>query len=586
MKAAGYLVVALLLTPAAMAEECAALLADADRIGALRDTDAQAGATQARDGIAAAVAANCPAARVEMHAALADNLNVLGQRNEALTAYGEALALLDGQPDDRLMASVQRRSAIVLSQLGRQDEALERFLAAYETHEARGDRREAAQVAGNVASVLSQMQQFDSARVYLERALAGHREAGDEVGIGGASINLGSLLMRIADRAVRDGDDDTARALREQGAAHSLEALERFTAIGHLRGMASAATNVAAAAFLLGRYDQALEHARQALDLSEQTGAHLGMFTAQLYIGNALVGLGRPDEAVVHLAEAEALARNSTPVHQLGVAEAWVRLEEARGDYPAALERHRGLVRLHTGIADAERDARVDEIQARFESERQLRMIADLEHGQELADAEIRRERQLRYTAFAIAVLLLALFGALFARYRLKVRSQAALEQAARSDELTGLPNRRHIRERIEYEVRRSRRNAQPFTLAMIDVDNFKQVNDEFGHEAGDQLLVAVARRISALVRRQDSVARWGGDEFLLLLPETPEPGGKTLTDKLAASLAANPVQIAGRAHTVVVSTGVGQFWPGMTTDECVSAADAAMYREKRTGDA
>src|SRR5690606_21701115 len=113
--------------------------------------------------------------------------------------------------------------------------------------------------------------------------------------------------------------------------------------------------------------------------------------------------------------------------------------------------------------------------------------------------------------SIAIAVLLLALFAALFARYRLQVRSQVALEQVARTDELTGLANRRHARERIEYEIQRTRRTMRPFAVALVDIDDFKHINDSMGHGAGDKALVATTERLRNMVRKQDTLARWGG---------------------------------------------------------------------------
>lgn len=159
--------------------------------------------------------------------------------------------------------------------------------------------------------------------------------------------------------------------------------------------------------------------------------------------------------------------------------------------------------------------------------------------------------------------------------------ARAATErELALTDPLTGLGNRRFFQEIAQIELSRSRRYQRPLSLAYVDVDRFKQVNDTQGHDAGDALLQLIARETLAALRTSDVVARVGGDEFAMLLPETPPEGAEIALDKLRERLVA-----ASRTSgcDVGFSIGVVGCAGGESSfDELLKAADAVMYAAKR----
>jgi diguanylate cyclase (GGDEF)-like protein len=118
----------------------------------------------------------------------------------------------------------------------------------------------------------------------------------------------------------------------------------------------------------------------------------------------------------------------------------------------------------------------------------------------------------------------------------------------------------------------------------MADIDQFKAINDQHGHGVGDRVLIEVARRLRARVRGQDCVARWGGEEFLLLLPDTDLAGAAALSEQLRATVAGSPCEIDGHAIGLSLTLGVCQFRSGMSLDDCVQVADEALYAGKRAG--
>jgi len=158
------------------------------------------------------------------------------------------------------------------------------------------------------------------------------------------------------------------------------------------------------------------------------------------------------------------------------------------------------------------------------------------------------------------------------------------LNLLAHTDGLTGLSNRQDAMEKLEAENSRAERHGGTFSVVIADVDDFKQVNDTLGHEAGDRVLAHLGRVLRAALRREDTCARWGGEEFLFLLPETGEPAAAALVEKLLAAVRRQSVPYQGHALRCTMSAGFTTFTAGNPLKELLRRADAALYDAKRLG--
>ena len=165
------------------------------------------------------------------------------------------------------------------------------------------------------------------------------------------------------------------------------------------------------------------------------------------------------------------------------------------------------------------------------------------------------------------------------------LRRQVALtaEQALR-DPLTGLPNRRAYDERVAQEQARYRRFGEPLALLVLDVDNFKQINDTFGHKAGDKALVMIARTLSGRVRATDFIARFGGEEFVLLLPGAPPDAAMALAEIMREAVAEAGLHASGKPVKVTVSGGLALFAKNDAAEAVFERADQALYKAKAQG--
>jgi diguanylate cyclase (GGDEF)-like protein len=166
----------------------------------------------------------------------------------------------------------------------------------------------------------------------------------------------------------------------------------------------------------------------------------------------------------------------------------------------------------------------------------------------------------------------------------------ARLFALASHDTVTGLSRRRIFQERLSQELVRSRRTLRPFTVALADIDDFKLVNDTWGHPAGDQVLKAISRCLADGCRRSDTVSRIGGEEFAILLPETALEAAEQQAEKLRKAVAEEEMEL-GHEIRVRVTMSLGLFgWEpdaatlGIEAEDIIEHADKALYEAKRAG--
>jgi diguanylate cyclase (GGDEF)-like protein len=158
------------------------------------------------------------------------------------------------------------------------------------------------------------------------------------------------------------------------------------------------------------------------------------------------------------------------------------------------------------------------------------------------------------------------------------------LQLLASRDTLTGLSNRRDFLEKAKREETHFKRAKRAFSLVLLDIDHFKNINDTYGHECGDAVLARVAREIEGALREQDIVARWGGEEFICLLPETGLDGSEHVAGKVRLAIADNGCRYGGSLITVTATLGVSLYDGSSSLEECIRRADEALYQGKNQG--
>ncbi len=583
-----FALVCLMAAMPAWASSCPALEAEAAAVLALRDDNPVQGLARGEAALAevAMLDQACAIGEALLLSAIGANLHILGRNPESVEHHRRALERLPSDAGPSQIAAVHRGAGVALVDSESYELALSHYLIALAASRDGGDTLEAAKTAGNIGNLYSTLGQLERARSYHQEALRDFAAVGFRQGTAGTLINLGALAAKFALDAQASGDSERERRENERLRDYNLEALAIFTELGNDRGVAYAESNIGLALERLGDPERALVHHQRGLALRERIGDANGRINSHVTMTSALIRLGRYDVAQQQLDQAEGLLTQGNHGLAATIANQRVELAEARGDFRDALHWQREVTRLNAELANDEHNSRVAELQERFDSDQRLREIDLLRSNAIVNDMQLQRRTLLLAVSLILGALLAILFVVLYSRFRLGRLTARELQSMARTDAVTGLANRRHMTERIEHEKLRSRRSGRPFTLLMVDIDRFKVINDRYGHGIGDAVLVEVAQRMQAEVRGQDMLARWGGEEFLVVLPDTDMIGACVVAEKLRLAVSSVPMAIPDQDLPIALSVtiGVAECTPDVSIDDCVKVADEAMYVGKRGG--
>lgn len=500
-----------------------------------------------------------------------------GDQDRALELFGQAMAALEDSDRERL-AGVHNNRALIYYAKGQLDLALDDMTAALELYQALDNEQGQGIVLNSIGALYSRLGEPEKAGEHFQQALEIAERNGHTHLMLSALVNLGELLV---------GRKQWSEALTRYQ-----RALEIARSIDSPDYVAVCLNNIGDVLRQSGDLDGALARYLESLEIFEQMNARPRVVASWLNLGHTYLAMDHRQEAKSYLTRALDGADETGELNlRRDAAAALAELAERTGDYRRALEMQRLIAELERTIFSRENIAKAASLEAQFEADRREQHIQLLTKEAEIQELRAKRQR-LWLAVIASVVLALAVVVAVLAsRYRLKVRSAAELRQAneritelARHDALTGLLNRRSGQERLDVEAARSRRTGRPFCLLMLDVDDFKAVNDSHGHECGDALLVHIAKLLTGRLRSQDMVARWGGEELLILLPETYADGAAGVAEELRQAIATTPVTCGQRTLDCTVTIGAAERSPAETVGDTLRRADEAMYAGKRAG--
>lgn len=345
------------------------------------------------------------------------------------------------------------------------------------------------------------------------------------------------------------------------------------------QGVAFADVRLCQAQMELEYWGPARKHCQDALEIFNASESSDMVKEAQALIARIDLKQGRAPRALVTLDRVLEKDGADLPPHKVATMYRW------RAEANAALKRHEQAyadleqyVRRYVEVNDAERNAQSAALRARFETDREIERNASLKRELE------RQKAQLHWTvvgvvAGACVIVLLTYILIISTRHRRE------LSRLASQDSLTGVPNRRRIVQLATQALEETAVRQQPLTLALIDLDHFKAINDRCGHAVGDHVLKEFARIGRELLRGSDIFGRWGGEEFLVVLPNTTLDAALVIVERLRLAALAIQLPTSGAGLRVSISAGLASYEEGMQTlDNIVAEADAALYEAKERG--
>ncbi len=381
-----------------------------------------------------------------------------------------------------------------------------------------------------------------------------------------------------------------------------LKALDVGREINSIHAVAVALINISDYFLRKEDYQRSEEYGRDALAASINAGEQSYVATANANIGMALAGRGLVTEGAEKVVAAIEIFEESNSLLDVeSTLNDLARLYDHAGMYKEAFDAITRKMIVSERLYKSDRDKSVAELQEKFNAVQSKKRIESLEIENRINDFEIENlDLQHKVTALAATLIVIVLLLTILLYQKVK-KTNRKLEDAnsklqiqSISDPLTGLLNRRSflnlMKSRNSDVGRRSSMPGAPNSLILLDVDNFKQVNDNYGHAAGDVVLIEISRRLKMIMRETDMILRWGGEEFLVFSKDVEASEAKLITKKILDAIGSKPICIGDKTITVTVSVGGIPLPFGQLSEEefdwskALKLADMALYLGKVHG--
>ena len=431
--------------------------------------------------------------------------------------------------------------------------ALKHWQKAYDIYQASGSLPRAASVLIKIGTLYEATMDFSNAETQFTKAGELFEQSGDPNGIALCSYHIGSMYFN---------NGDLHKALEFLIKADELKTESEDRPYQILIGDVN--NKLGEIHSKLFNFEDALKYFFEAMQVYNYLDHPMGIITVMNNIGEVFMKEGLNEEAETFLKDGYEHAKQSASrMTELKYLINLSELHSQKGQFEEAYSRLIQAYHLRDMIFSQTLSKKITDIEARHEidkKEKELEIYRLKNIDLQKANDIIKSQNDELQTAYL------------------------RMEQLAQTDPLTGLSNRRNIMEKIKLETYRSQRSGEPFSFLLIDIDHFKSINDTYGHDCGDRVLVALAGLLTAHMRKIDVISRWGGEEFLALLPRTDKEGAAKLAEKIRSVVEKATVASCGKKIFVTVTIGVSVFDHSPSVDQSIKEADEALYEGKKYG--
>jgi diguanylate cyclase (GGDEF)-like protein len=511
--------------------------------------------------------------RAKLKGCRGNALEFEGRSPEAEAEYLAAISLASEAKDGSFEVDMRANAAFLQYNRGAMGDALSNTQAAYRISTQLGDEKRKLDALSMMANVYAdaKVAQYDRAIEYYQQLVGDYEKLGLPKDVADMLYNIG--------RTYETKDNQPAAELYYRRSLARFQALKSQSDIAYTRcALGSSLTKQ-------GRPKEALSLLNASLAWYETQNDQGNIAFVKQFRGFAWRKLGHFDAALRDLAAAREFyeKEKNTRFLERNVDETAL-IYEQLGDWRNAYAFRKRHAELQQALAVERRDEVSSRLRVEFDAEKkeqENRALARENALRATALREAEHNQRLQFAVIALTALLAFALAALFWR---QVVSTRRMRTMAMTDELTRLPNRRHILTAVELAFAEARNHHQPASLIMLDIDRFKRINDTYGHAAGDEILKRVARICRMTLRTPDQIGRIGGEEFLIVLHNTTTPHqAADIAERLRAAV--ERLDVSNIAADLQITISLGVF---VTTDydvtTAIAAADEALYRAKENG--
>jgi len=506
----------------------------------------------------------------------------LNQYSNALEYLKLASKIYDKEDDKPNVARCYNNIGNIYNKLSIFNEAMEYHLLSLKLEEELDEKEGIISSLNNIGNVLKNIDEFDQALEYYQKALNLSYEISNNKSIAVALNNIGNIYLS-------QENFEYALSFHNRSLVIKKELKDNF-------GIATSYNNIGISYQGLGSTAKALENYNISLNMMKKLKDGNGIALSYFHIGITYFEKKNEKKASDNLEKALAYAQNYDNKQIMSscykiLAEIYSKQKDFLKAYTAIML----YTQMKDELVSAQTQKTVAELQIRYETEKKEKEIELLKTNASITDYQSKVDEM--FIVFLVIILIVvAVMGFFFYfQFRQKANSNKTIEEQnaklleayikmeelAKTDALTGLSNRHDMYQKIKYETDRFERNEKPFTILMGDIDNFKKINDTYGHDAGDHVLTSVAALMTSTMRKQDIASRWGGEEFLILLPETDLEGGKKIAEILRDTIKKESIQYKNHNLNVTITIGLSVYNRVRDVNESIKEADKAMYLGK-----
>ncbi len=500
-----------------------------------------------------------------------DALELIGKPMQAMAGVNAALtwAKHNQQPKMHLQALYSR--ATILTSLPDYVAALNDFQQAYSLASTNPEELSKAHVAAMLAQVYEYRREYSLAIPFYEEAVAAHR-------LHSADLNLSIALFGL-------GKANRNIGKIELGKAQLQESADLAEKIDDIQGVGYALKELAVIDMLAKEYVEAEIKLTKAAKIFAQADNPQMNFIFMMLLTELALETNETEKAERYLQHAKNLLnRDAMAIHNVAFDVLEAKLLYEQGHYKAAYDDLKQAFENHKEEQNAESTGQLHQLRSRFEIQLAQHENQVLSQENALQQLQLSNKKTLNrqlVMSTAFATIICALLGIIV--FRNKVHKRNLIKLATR-DELTGLYNRRHALTLLEQQISLAKRYGTNLCIAMLDLDFFKEINDSYGHVAGDKVLREFANLGKRNLRESDVIGRIGGEEFLLILSHTTSKDAFNVLDSLRKKMSEISKKAGIPETKVTLSVGIAQFEKNDSLEDFILLADNALYQAKNNG--